>query len=161
MKLQHTADPVDVWFDEASNACLTRMGQVGELNSTWHGREVHAVARSTPTKILACLGDLDPDYEGPEPGWEPCIHVEQPAPPMMLFGRFHTEAIPETPVPYLGIAWPCYGSRVGDLVTLSVDHVGGWDGPPGTWTWRMMPMRWIDIGDNSIDESLWLGVWPD
>lgn len=46
-----------------------------------------------------------------------------------------------------------------DMISISVDHVG-LDDRPGSWRYRLLPMRWKSDEDY-VSTSTRLAVWPD
>ena len=51
-----------------------------------------------------------------------------------------------------------YVLRRGEILSVSVDHVGR-AGGPAAWTYRLLPVRWRDGTNN--DDRFTLAFWPD
>jgi hypothetical protein len=84
-----------------------------------------------------------------------CVLVHRPPGPRLLFGELMSERDDEA-----GIYLETHAKLIAaDMISISVDHVGA-GGPPGSWRYRLLPMRW-KTADGWRDTAARLAVWPD
>jgi hypothetical protein len=88
------------------------------------------------------------------PGQRRCWSVLQPLGARVLFTApqlAQLEAVANS-------AGMQYVLRRGEILSVSVDHVGR-AGGPAVWTYRLLQARWRDGTNN--DDRFTLAVWPD
>lgn len=84
-----------------------------------------------------------------------CVLVHRPPGPRLLFGELMSELDDEA-----GIYLETHAKLIAaDLISINVDHVGA-GGPPGSWRYRLLPMRW-KTANGWRDSAARLAVWPD
>ncbi|AFP41510.1 hypothetical protein [Mycolicibacterium smegmatis] len=89
------------------------------------------------------------------PQRENCVLAYRAPGPRLLYGELMSDLDDEA-----GVYLETHAKHLApDLISLSVDHVGA-DGPPGSWRYRLLPMRW-KTSDGWRDTDARLAVWPD
>ena len=123
-------EPVSVWFDET-----------GQLLS-----DLGPVDRNCGVRVIGAHC----------PERRQCVLLYRAPGPRLLYG---SELMPERD-DERGLYLETHAKSLADgLVSISVDHVGA-DGRPGSWRYRLLPMRW-KTEDGLAETSTRLAVWPD
>ncbi|HEX2285988.1 MAG TPA: hypothetical protein VHI10_14375 [Mycobacterium sp.] len=85
-----------------------------------------------------------------------CIVLDRAPGPRLLFGSELMSELDDEKGRYLETHAKQLES---ELVSITVDHVGT-DGHPGSWRYRLLPMRWRNE-EHSVKTNTQLAVWPD
>src|SRR5215471_7554219 len=123
-------DPVSVWFDET-----------GQLLS-----DLGPVDRNCVVRVISAHCADRPQ----------CVLLYRPPGPRLLYGSELMSELDDEKGMYL----ETHAKPLEDgLISIAVDHVG-LDGRPGSWRYRLLPMRWKT--DNGLTPTTTrLAVWPD
>jgi hypothetical protein len=85
-----------------------------------------------------------------------CVVLSREPGPRLLYGSELMSELDDE----AGIYLETHAKHIGpDLVSISVDHVTE-NGPPGSWRYRLLPMRWKN-SDGYRATLARLAVWPD
>ncbi|MFG1931048.1 hypothetical protein ACGFK1_10375 [Mycobacterium sp. NPDC048908] len=85
-----------------------------------------------------------------------CVLLYREPGPRLLYGSDLMSELDDE----RGLYFETHAKHFGDdLISTSVDHVGA-DGRPGSWRYRLLPMRW-KTEDGFVETSTRLAVWPD
>jgi hypothetical protein len=123
-------DPVSVWFDET-----------GQLMS-----DLGPVDRNCVVRVISAHCSDRPQ----------CVLLYRPPGPRLLYGSELMSELDDEKGMYL----ETHAKHLEDgLISLAVDHVGQ-QGCPGSWRYRLLPMRW-KTEDGLVDTATRLAVWPD
>jgi hypothetical protein len=123
-------DPVAVWFDET-----------GQLMS-----DLGPVDRNCVVRVI---GAHCPDRHQ-------CVLLYRAPGPRLLYGSELMSELDDE----RGLYLETHAKHLeDDLISITVDHVGA-DGGPGSWRYRLLPMRW-KTEDGLSETSTRLAVWPD
>jgi hypothetical protein len=123
-------DPVSVWFDEA-----------GQLMS-----DLGPVDRNCVVRVIS----------GHCPERHQCVLLYRAPGPRLLYGSELMSELDDE----RGLYLETHAKQLeADLISITVDHVGS-DGSPGSWRYRLLPMRWKNDEDY-VSTSTRLAVWPD
>jgi hypothetical protein len=124
-------EPVAVWFDRRTGRLMSDLGVVDN----------------------ACFARV---HSGHCPGRHQCVVLDRAPGPRLLFGSELMSEIDDE----AGIYLETHAKQLEpDLISITVDHVGA-DGEPGSWRYRLLPMRW-KTENGLVDTSARLAVWPD
>ena len=123
-------DPVVVWVDET-----------GQVMS-----DLGAVDRNCVVRVISAHCPDRPQ----------CVLLYRPPGPRLLYGSELMSELDDE----RGMYFETHAKHLEDeLISISVDHVGR-DGRPGSWRYRLLPMRW-KTADGFVDTATRLAVWPD
>jgi hypothetical protein len=123
-------DPVAVWFDET-----------GQLMS-----DLGPVDRNCVVRVIS----------GHCPDRHQCVLLYRAPGPRLLYGGERMSELDDE----RGIYLETHAKHLEDeLISISVDHVGA-AGDPGSWRYRLLPMRW-KTENGLADTTTRLAVWPD
>ena len=108
------SDPVSVWFDRKAGQLMSDLG-----------------SQDNSCRAPACTAATSPDrYQ--------CVVLDRVPGPRLLFGRELMSELDDE----AGIYLETHAKQLGpDLISITVDHVGA-DAHPGSWRYRLLPMRW-------------------
>jgi len=121
---------VSVWFDET-----------GQLMS-----DLGAVDRNCVVRVIG----------GHCAGRHQCVLLYRAPGPRLLYGSELMSELDDENGMYL----ETHAKHLEDeLISISVDHVGP-GGRPGSWRYRLLPMRW-KTEDGLVPTATRLAVWPD
>ncbi len=124
-------DPVLVWLDEAAGRLMSELGPVDNTCFA-RVRGGHCACRSQ------------------------CVILDRALGPRWLYGSEMMSELDDE----AGIYLETHAKHLADdLVSITVDHVGP-DGCPGSWRYRLLPMRWSTV-ERYVSTSSRLAVWPD
>jgi hypothetical protein len=85
-----------------------------------------------------------------------CVLLDRAPGPRLLFGSELMSDLDDEK----GIYLETHAKQLeADLVSITADHVGT-DGNPGSWRYRLLPMRWKNV-DGYVSTATRLAVWPD
>ena len=85
-----------------------------------------------------------------------CVLLYRPPGPRLLFGSELMSDLDDEAGVYLETHAK---NLAADLVSITVNHLGP-DGPPGSWRYRLLPMRW-KTEHGWRETATRLAVWPD
>jgi hypothetical protein len=124
-------DPVVVWIDEDAGQLMSELGPVD--NSCFaRVRRGHCAERHQ------------------------CVVLDRAPGPRLLFGSELMSELDDEKGMYL----ETHAKQLdAEHVSISVDHVGI-DGHPGSWRYRLLPMRW-KTAEGRASTATRLAVWPD
>jgi hypothetical protein len=123
-------DPVAVWFDET-----------GQLMS-----DLGPVDRNCVVRVIS----------GHCPDRHQCVLLYRAPGPRLLYGGERMSELDDE----RGIYLETHAKHLEDeLISISVDHVGA-AGDPGSWRYRLLPMRWKN-DEAYVSTNTRLAVWPD
>jgi hypothetical protein len=123
-------DPVLVWIDET-----------GQLMS-----ELGPVDRNCVVRVISTHC----------PDRHQCVLLYRMPGPRLLYGSELMSELDDEKGMYL----ETHAKHLeDDLISISVDHVGP-EGLPGSWRYRLLPMRWKN-DDGHVSTATRLAVWPD
>jgi hypothetical protein len=111
-------------------------------------------------RLMSDLGSVDTGCfatvrAGHCPQRPQCVLLFRPPGPRLLYGELMSDVDDEA-----GIYLETHAKHLdAELISINVDHVGA-DGPPGSWRYRLLPMRW-KTADGWRDTNARLAVWPD
>jgi hypothetical protein len=90
------------------------------------------------------------------PDRDQCVLLYRAPGPRLLYGSELMSELDDE----RGIYFETHAKHLDDeLISIAVDHVGP-DGRPGSWRYRLLPMRW-KTADGLADTTTRLAVWPD
>jgi hypothetical protein len=107
------------------------------------------------------LGPVDNDCfarvrNGHCPQRHQCVVLDRAPGPRLLFGSELMSELDDEK----GIYLETHAKHLDDgLISISVDHVGA-DELPGSWRYRLLPMRWKNL-EHYVSTETRLAVWPD
>ena len=123
-------DPVEVWVDET-----------GQVDS-----DLGPVDRNCVVRVIS----------GHCADRQQCVLLYREPGPRLLYGSELMSELDDE----RGIYLETHAKHLEDeLISISVDHVGP-DGQPGSWRYRLLPMRW-KTEDGLVDTATRLAIWPD
>jgi hypothetical protein len=123
-------DPVSVWFDETGQV----MSDLGPVD------------RNCVVRVIS----------GHCPDRRQCVLLYRSPGPRLLYGSELMSELDDE----RGIYLETHAKHLEDeLISISVDHVGS-GGNPGSWRYRLLPMRW-KTADGLVQTATRLAVWPD
>jgi hypothetical protein len=123
-------EPVSVWFDET-----------GRLQS-----DLGPVDRNCAVRVIG----------GHCPDRHQCVLLYRAPGPRLLYGSELMSELDDE----RGLYFETHAKHLDDgLISIAVDHVGA-DGRPGSWRYRLLPMRW-KTSDGLVETPTRLAVWPD
>ena len=124
-------EPVLVWIDEDADQLMSELGPVDN----------------------ACFARV---LSGHCPDRHQCVIVDRAPGPRLLFGSELMSEFDDEK----GIYLETHAKHLeNDLISISVDHVGP-DGSPGSWRYRLLPMRWKNH-EQYVSTNTRLAAWPD
>jgi hypothetical protein len=125
------SDPVLVWVDDAAGLLMSDLGPVDN----------------------GCFARV---HSGHCPGRHQCVMLDRAPGPRLLFGSELMSELDDE----AGIYLETHAKHLeADLISITVDHVGA-DGHPGSWRYRLLPMRW-KVHAHELITNTKLAVWPD
>ena len=124
-------DPVSVWLDGGTGQLMSDLGPVDNT----------------------CFARVQ---SGHCPERHQCVALDRAPGPRLLYGSELMSELDDEK----GIYLETHAKQLeADLISITVDHVGP-EGAPGSWKYRLLPMRWKDLQQHVSTNSR-LAVWPD